>query len=330
MSYYTHARDEATDFDEYNLLPYSGGYDIYLTFSRPLDSSDETCYPNSSLSDDFDYEGHPEGEYEGRLQPAYVFQPSGEERPEFGSDRPESGYGGKPEYGYSGSEYESGYQRRPEANEPNSEYIGYGRKPGHEAPESDLPPGCTQPASSSSSPVAFLFAFRSASKPQQFSHDNEDSDSDYVKIKHELEDDDADEVLEARLINCGPRFVVEDEDSDGDWANIESTSEEKEEEVEGLEDVDVVGKALRKCAKISMYLRNELHGNSTPAVSDRYTEVEVVIVRIVNQDDIIEACRSEDSDFQPILKPYQLVGVNFLFLLYQEGIGGGTYFFCSL
>ncbi|KAM1237252.1 hypothetical protein ACFX13_038986 [Malus domestica] len=301
MSYYTHARDEATDFDEYNLLPYSGGYDIYLTFSRPLDSSDETCYPNSSLSDDFDYEGHPEGEYEGRLQPAYVFQPSGEERPEFGSDRPESGYGGKPEYGYSGSEYESG-----------------------------LPPGCTQPASSSSSPVAFLFAFRSASKPQQFSHDNEDSDSDYVKIKHELEDDDADEVLEARLINCGPRFVVEDEDSDGDWANIESTSEEKEEEVEGLEDVDVVGKALRKCAKISMYLRNELHGNSTPAVSDRYTEVEVVIVRIVNQDDIIEACRSEDSDFQPILKPYQLVGVNFLFLLYQEGIGGGTYFFCSL
>ncbi|KAM1025083.1 hypothetical protein ACFX1X_038718 [Malus domestica] len=301
MSYYTHARDEATDFDEYNLLPYSGGYDIYLTFSRPLDSSDETCYPNSSLSDDFDYEGHPEGEYEGRLQPAYVFQPSGEERPEFGSDRPESGYGGKPEYGYSGSEYESG-----------------------------LPLGCTQPASSSSSPVAFLFAFRSASKPQQFSHDNEDSDSDYVKIKHELEDDDADEVLEARLINCGPRFVVEDEDSDGDWANIESTSEEKEEEVEGLEDVDVVGKALRKCAKISMYLRNELHGNSTPAVSDRYTEVEVVIVRIVNQDDIIEACRSEDSDFQPILKPYQLVGVNFLFLLYQEGIGGGTYFFCSL
>ncbi|KAM1128341.1 hypothetical protein ACFX15_037626 [Malus domestica] len=301
MSYYTHARDEATDFDEYNLLPYSGGYDIYLTFSRPLDSSDETCYLNSSLSDDFDYEGHPEGEYEGRLQPAYVFQPSGEERPEFGSDRPESGYGGKPEYGYSGSEYESG-----------------------------LPPGCTQPASSSSSPVAFLFAFRSASKPQQFSHDNEDSDSDYVKIKHELEDDDADEVLEARLINCGPRFVVEDEDSDGDWANIESTSEEKEEEVEGLEDVDVVGKALRKCAKISMYLRNELHGNSTPVVSDRYTEVEVVIVRIVNQDDIIEACRSEDSDFQPILKPYQLVGVNFLFLLYQEGIGGGTYFFCSL
>ncbi|TQD81115.1 hypothetical protein C1H46_033333 [Malus baccata] len=39
-------------------------------------------------------------------------------------------------------------------------------------------------------------------------------------------------------------------------------------------------------------------------------------------DDIIEACRSEDSDFQPILKPYQLIGVNFLLLLYQKGIGG--------
>ncbi|TQE08472.1 hypothetical protein C1H46_005947 [Malus baccata] len=121
------------------------------------------------------------------------------------------------------------------------------------------------------------------SKPQQFSHDNEDSNFDYVEIKHELEDDDADEVLEARLINRGHRFVVDDDDSDEDWANIESTSEEKEEEVEGLEDVDVVGKALRKCAKISTDLRNELHRNSTPVVSDWYTEVEVVIVRIVNQ-----------------------------------------------
>ncbi|KAM2109224.1 hypothetical protein ACFX1R_012142 [Malus domestica] len=116
--------------------------------------------------------------------------------------------------------------------------------------------------------------------------------------------------------------MVEDEDSDGDWANIESTSEEEEEEVEELEDDDVVGKALQKCAKISTDLRNKLHGSSAPAVSDQYAEVEAAPVRIVNQDDIIEACRSEVSDFQPILKPYQLVGVNFLLLLYQKGIGG--------
>lgn len=36
------------------------------------------------------------------------------------------------------------------------------------------------------------------------------------------------------------------------------------------------------------------------------------------------ACASEDSDFQPLLKPYQLVGVNFLLLLYRKGIGGGN------
>ncbi|TQD87248.1 hypothetical protein C1H46_027210 [Malus baccata] len=191
------------------------------------------------------------------------------------------------------------------------------------------------------------FAIRLASKPQRLSHDDEDSDSDCVEIKHELddddfdcvviknelEDDDADEVLEARPVNRGRRFMVEDEDSDGDWANIESTSEEEEEEVEELEDDDVVGKALQKCAKISTDLRNDLHGSSAPAVSDQYAEVEAAPVRIVNQvpfltftellvDDIIEACRSEDSDFQPILKPYRMVGVNFLLLLYQKGIGG--------
>lgn len=44
------------------------------------------------------------------------------------------------------------------------------------------------------------------------------------------------------------------------------------------------------------------------------------------QDDIDVACGGEDSDFQPILKPYQLVGVNFLLLLYRKGIGGGISF----
>ncbi|KAM0967323.1 hypothetical protein FF1_023005 [Malus domestica] len=55
MSYYTHAGNEATDFDEYDLTPYGRGYDIYLTFDRSLDPSNETCYLNSSPSDDFDY-----------------------------------------------------------------------------------------------------------------------------------------------------------------------------------------------------------------------------------------------------------------------------------
>lgn len=37
------------------------------------------------------------------------------------------------------------------------------------------------------------------------------------------------------------------------------------------------------------------------------------------------ACASKESDFQPILKPYQLVGVNFLLLLHRKNIGGGEY-----
>ncbi|KAB2622456.1 hypothetical protein D8674_024638 [Pyrus ussuriensis x Pyrus communis] len=47
----------------------------------------------------------------------------------------------------------------------------------------------------SSSPVAFLLSFRSASKPQQLSHNDEDFDSDCVEIKHELEENDSDCVV---------------------------------------------------------------------------------------------------------------------------------------
>lgn len=36
-----------------------------------------------------------------------------------------------------------------------------------------------------------------------------------------------------------------------------------------------------------------------------------------------EACGAGE-DFQPTLKPYQLIGVNFLMLLYRKKIGGGT------
>lgn len=125
------------------------------------------------------------------------------------------------------------------------------------------------------------FAFRASSpKPQQLS----DDDDDCVEIKNELEDDDVDEVQVIRPVKPGRRFVIEDEESDGDWVNIESTSEEEEEEeAEELEEDDVVGKALQKCAKISADLRRELHGSSAPAVSDRYAEVEAASVRIVTQ-----------------------------------------------
>lgn len=156
--------------------------------------------------------------------------------------------------------------------------------------------------------------------PQVSPEDVSDGSSDdCVEIKEDLEDDDA-EVL-AAPVTRGRRFVV-DEDSDEDFAEVvevkSGTEEEAEEEVE--ED-DVVGKALQKCAKISAELRRELYGSSVTAC-DRYAEVESSSVRIVTQDDIDVACGAEDSDFQPVLKPYQLVGVNFLLLLYRKGIGG--------
>lgn len=156
--------------------------------------------------------------------------------------------------------------------------------------------------------------------PQVSPEDVSDGSSDdCVEIKEDLEDDDA-EVL-AAPVSRGRRFVV-DEDSDEDFAEVvevkSGTEEEAEEEVE---DDDVVGKALQKCAKISAELRRELYGSSVTAC-DRYAEVESSSVRIVTQDDIDVACGAEDSDFQPVLKPYQLVGVNFLLLLYRKGIGG--------
>lgn len=155
--------------------------------------------------------------------------------------------------------------------------------------------------------------------------------------KAEEEEEEALPVTWATRSNGGRRYVV-DEDSDPEgWDDvIEVRSMEKEDEEEfsfGSEEegeegeiwedkeFDVVGKALHKCAKISADLRGELYGSSVSAC-DRYAEVEASSVRIVTQEDIDESCASEDSGFEPNLKPYQLVGVNFLLLLYRKKIGG--------
>ncbi|KAH9658724.1 protein CHROMATIN REMODELING 19 [Citrus sinensis] len=161
-----------------------------------------------------------------------------------------------------------------------------------------------------------------------------------------LEDDDVEEVVgpTAATNNRGRRFIVDDDEEEeeeeegeeeqeqehGDFVEVydikSSSQEEEEEELLILEDEiendDVVGKALQKCAKISAELKRELYGTTTSAACDRYAEVEASSVRIVTQSDIDDACGDEDSDFQPVLKPYQLVGVNFLLLLYRKGIAG--------
>ncbi|CAH8384972.1 unnamed protein product [Eruca vesicaria subsp. sativa] len=57
MPYYTKDNADVDDYDEYDPTPYSGGYDITVTYGRPLPPSDENCYPLSSLSGDaFEYQ----------------------------------------------------------------------------------------------------------------------------------------------------------------------------------------------------------------------------------------------------------------------------------
>lgn len=57
-SYYSEKdTDDGTDiFDEYDPTPYEGGYNMGLTYGRPLQPSEQTCYRHSSgsASDDYD------------------------------------------------------------------------------------------------------------------------------------------------------------------------------------------------------------------------------------------------------------------------------------
>ncbi|CAN6464118.1 unnamed protein product [Victoria cruziana] len=149
----------------------------------------------------------------------------------------------------------------------------------------------------------------------------------------DLEDDDF-EVGRSRIsINRSRRLVVLD-DSDNDTGAGENGSDVSQLEVvevgtvsddsEGADEDDVVGNALQKCDKISATLRKELYGSTwIPSTScEGYCEVDDCAAKIVTQADITAACADEDSDFQPVLKPYQLVGVNFLLLLNRKKIGG--------
>lgn len=188
-----------------------------------------------------------------------------------------------------------------------------------------------RPRSSSPSPPPIeSFAYNSNSKLDLSSEDN---DSDCVEIAPENLHDDLDDTEDAARGHVPPpssrgrRFIIDDDDDDEEVENgererhvaelydVESSEEEE------LNEGDVVGRALKNCARISAELKGELFGSSGTAC-ERYSEVESSSVRIVTQEDVDVACGSEDSDFQPLLKPYQLVGVNFLLLLYRKGIGG--------
>ncbi|KAB2090540.1 hypothetical protein ES319_A03G130000v1 [Gossypium barbadense] len=172
------------------------------------------------------------------------------------------------------------------------------------------------------------FAFNSQT---QASFSDQSSD-DCVEIEHLADDSNLEDDVEpedAGPINRARRFVVDEDDDDEEDGDVRDSNENGFEELydvesseeEQLQEDDVVGKALQKCAKISAELRKELYGSSG-ASCERYAEVEASSVRIVTQNDIDAACAVVDPEFQPVLKPYQLVGVNFLLLLHRKGIGG--------
>ncbi|CDP07915.1 unnamed protein product [Coffea canephora] len=148
-----------------------------------------------------------------------------------------------------------------------------------------------------------------------------------------LEDDDVDlevsnrsrKSVKTSTSSRGRRFVIDD-DEEEEEEKIVSNSKENDELSDFFEEEeeenDVIKKALQKCGKISAELRRELYG-TTAAACDTFSEIEEnSSLRIVTQDDVAEACGGGDSEFQPVLKPYQLVGVNFLLLLYRKKIGG--------
>ncbi|XP_059655235.1 protein CHROMATIN REMODELING 19 isoform X2 [Cornus florida] len=188
---------------------------------------------------------------------------------------------------------------------------------------------------SNNPPPIESFAYASASTKHDNNSDHSTDDDSVVDITdtcvQTLEDEDYDDSVGVREVRPGRRFVV-DEESDDDFAQVievKSTEddsdlgfEDEEEELELVEEADVVGKALHKCAKISAELRRELYGSSTPACH-RYAETEAASsMRMVTEKDVRAAFGADDSDFQPVLKPYQLVGVNFLLLLNRKRIGG--------
>jgi len=102
--------DEVADFDEYDPTPYGGGYDIALTFGRPLPPSEETCYPISTAASSYDRPQ--QAQHGGR-------RPGGSEE----SHGSAAGYGGGGG-GYAGA-------GRPHQPHKEETHHGYGRK-GHD------------------------------------------------------------------------------------------------------------------------------------------------------------------------------------------------------
>ncbi|CAI0402484.1 unnamed protein product [Linum tenue] len=152
MPYYSRAdADAVDDFDEYDPTPYGGGYDLHMTFGRPIPPGDDTCYPmGRSASDEIDYDrphfsshSEPSAYGDDALTSEYssYSRPKPRPGPAYGSGGGGSGYNGRnqeSEYGGSGygRKQESGYGRHETAEygsggyrrQDSSEKPAYGRR----------------------------------------------------------------------------------------------------------------------------------------------------------------------------------------------------------
>lgn len=131
-----------------------------------------------------------------------------------------------------------------------------------------------RPRSSSPPPPIESFAYN----PQASSDDDDDcveitrESATFPESLHELDDADGGAQPPA---SRGRRFIIDDDDDEDeeDGGDVELCEVEEE---------DVVGRALQKCARISAELKGELFG-STGTACERYSEVESSSVRIVTQ-----------------------------------------------
>ena len=78
---------------------------------------------------------------------------------------------------------------------------------------------------------------------------------------------------------------------------------------------------VRRCEEISQALQARL-GRGVRLSEGRFSGTDFEGHSSVSQDQMIEAC----GDTARYLKPYQIVGVNFLMLLYRTQVGGGEVF----
>lgn len=134
--------DEVADFDEYDPTPYNGGYDIALTFGRPLPPSEETCYPISTSSSSSydrpqqhsgqgydaaaDHRRRPHAEESHGSAGGYARRPQPHEEETHGSVA--AGYGGYGRKGHGDDDDEQGYRKPKPAAYRDDDEQGY-RKP---------------------------------------------------------------------------------------------------------------------------------------------------------------------------------------------------------